>query len=102
MRLVFTFNIGYPEYFKLVFKMVLVSFAHLQDYIEMLMPPLFEKWNVLRDDEKDLFPLLECLSSMATALGTGFLPYCEPVFNRCVNLIDRTIQLTKVCEAGSW
>lgn len=62
----------------------------------MLMPPLFEKWNVLRDDEKDLFPLLECLSSMATALGTGFLPYCSPVFSRCVNLIDRTIQLSKV------
>lgn len=60
------------------------------------MPRLFEKWNVLRDDEKDLFPLLECLSSMASALGTGFLPYCAPVFNRCVNLIDRTVQLSKV------
>ncbi|CAH8460580.1 unnamed protein product [Dicrocoelium dendriticum] len=65
-------------------------------YIELLMPPLFEKWNTLRDDEKDLFPLLECLSSMATALGTGFLPYCTPVFGRCVNLIDRTIQLNKL------
>ncbi|KER25381.1 hypothetical protein T265_07181 [Opisthorchis viverrini] len=67
-----------------------------QEYIELLMPPLFAKWNALRDDEKDLFPLLECLSSMATALGTGFLPYCAPVFNRCVNLIDRTIQLSKL------
>ncbi|CAH8588883.1 unnamed protein product [Schistosoma turkestanicum] len=66
------------------------------DFIEMLMPPLFEKWNALRDDEKDLFPLLECLSSMATALGTGFLPYCAPVFGRCVNLIDRTVQLSKL------
>uniref|UniRef100_A0A183A0X2 Importin N-terminal domain-containing protein n=1 Tax=Echinostoma caproni TaxID=27848 RepID=A0A183A0X2_9TREM len=65
------------------------------EYVELLMPPLFEKWNALRDDEKDLFPLLECLSSMATALGTGFLPYCAPVFNRCVNLIDRTIHLSK-------
>lgn len=66
------------------------------EFIELLMPPLFEKWSALRDDEKDLFPLLECLSSMATALGTGFLPYCAPVFNRCVNLIDRTIQLNKL------
>ncbi|VDQ14145.1 unnamed protein product [Trichobilharzia regenti] len=66
------------------------------DFVEMLMPPLFEKWNALRDDEKNLFPLLECLSSMATALGTGFLPYCDPVFNRCVNLIDRTVQMSKV------
>ena len=32
------------------------------------MPPLIAKWNSLKDDDKDLFPLLECLSSVATAL----------------------------------
>ena len=25
----------------------------------MLMPPLIQKWNVLKDEDKDLFPLLE-------------------------------------------
>ena len=40
----------------------------LQEYIEILMPPLIAKWNSLKDDDKDLFPLLECLSSVATAL----------------------------------
>ena len=25
----------------------------------MLMPPLINKWNVLKDEDKDLFPLLE-------------------------------------------
>lgn len=29
------------------------------DYINMLMPPLIQKWNVLKDEDKDLFPLLE-------------------------------------------
>lgn len=53
------------------------------DYINLLMPPLINKWNVLKDEDKDLFPLLECLSSVATALRSGFLPYCEPVY-RCV------------------
>jgi len=115
----------------------------------MLMPPLIEKWNALKDSDKDLFPLLEvcyificylllmllryavqvanvnqwplfsafpiscfalfynysefvscclwcifvfqCLSSVATALHSGFLPYCEPVFQRCVSLIDQTL-----------
>ena len=38
------------------------------DYINLLMPPLIQKWNQLKDDDKDLFPLLECLSSVATAL----------------------------------
>lgn len=33
------------------------------DYINMLMPPLIQKWNVLKDEDKDLFPLLEVLRS---------------------------------------
>lgn len=31
------------------------------DYINMLMPPLIQKWNVLKDEDKDLFPLLEVM-----------------------------------------
>ncbi|UYV65623.1 TNPO1 [Cordylochernes scorpioides] len=61
------------------------------EYITLLMPPLIQKWNVLNDDDKDLFPLLECLSSVATALQSGFLPYCEPVFRRCVSLVEQTL-----------
>uniref|UniRef100_A0A5K3G1Q8 TNPO1 protein n=1 Tax=Mesocestoides corti TaxID=53468 RepID=A0A5K3G1Q8_MESCO len=63
-----------------------------KEHEDLLMPALFAKWNTLKDDDKDLFPLLECLSSVATALGIGFLPYCAPVFNRCVALVEKTIQ----------
>ena len=62
-----------------------------EEYIQLLMPPLISKWNVLRDEDKDLFPLLECLSSVATALQEGFLPYCEPVYRRCVSLVEQTL-----------
>uniref|UniRef100_T1JGX6 Importin N-terminal domain-containing protein n=1 Tax=Strigamia maritima TaxID=126957 RepID=T1JGX6_STRMM len=62
-----------------------------QEYINLLMPPLIQKWNVLKDEDKDLFPLLECLSSVATALQSGFLPYCEPVYRRCVSLVEQTL-----------
>uniref|UniRef100_A0A8C8ID13 Transportin-1 n=1 Tax=Oncorhynchus tshawytscha TaxID=74940 RepID=A0A8C8ID13_ONCTS len=61
------------------------------EYIQMLMPPLIAKWNQLKDEDKDLFPLLECLSSVATSLQSGFLPYCEPVYQRCVNLVQKTL-----------
>ncbi|KAG1702063.1 Transportin-1 [Nymphon striatum] len=61
------------------------------EHINLLMPPLIEKWNVLKNEDKDLFPLLECLSSVATALQSGFLPYCEPVYKRCVLLIEQTL-----------
>lgn len=31
----------------------------VQEYIQKLMPPLIQKWNELKDEDKDLFPLLE-------------------------------------------
>merc|ERR1719495_2719883 len=62
-----------------------------EEYIQLLMPPLIQKWNALKDEDKDLFPLLECLSSVATALQEGFLPYCEPVYRRCVSLVQQTL-----------
>ena len=68
----------------------------------MLMPPLIEKWNTLKDEDKDLFPLLECLSSVATALQSGFLPYSEPVYQRCVSLTEKTLLQIAVsyCSEG--
>ena len=38
--------------------------------------------------------MLQCLSSVATALQSGFLPYCQPVFQRCVSLIEQTLRQT--------
>ena len=66
------------------------------EFIHKLMPPLIEKWNALRDEDKNLFPLLECLSSVATALQTGFIPYCEPVFKRCLSLVKQTLDQVEV------
>lgn len=65
------------------------------------MPPLIAKWNELKDEDKDLFPLLECLSSVATALQSGFLPYCEPVYQRCVTLVQKTLAQAMVSRARS-
>ncbi|OVA15964.1 HEAT [Macleaya cordata] len=64
-------------------------------YLDILMPPLIAKWQQLPNSDKDLFPLLECFTSIAQALGPGFYQFAEPVFQRCINLI-RTQQLAKV------
>ena len=34
----------------------------------MLMPPLIAKWNLLKDEDKDLFPLLEVSTSISHQL----------------------------------
>ncbi|XP_020550313.1 transportin-1-like isoform X1 [Sesamum indicum] len=64
-------------------------------YLEILMPPLIAKWQQLSNSDKDLFPLLECFTSIAQALGTGFSQFAQPVFQRCINIIQ-TQQLAKV------
>lgn len=61
-------------------------------YIELLMPPIITKWNKLSDADRDLFPLLECLSSIAVALCEGFKPYCEAVYRRCLSLVEQNLQ----------
>lgn len=60
-------------------------------YIDMIMPPLIAKWNQLADTDVNLFPLLECLSFVAQALGPGFLPFAGPVYERSIRLIHSTL-----------
>ncbi|KAK4378198.1 hypothetical protein RND71_000060 [Anisodus tanguticus] len=64
-------------------------------YLEILMPPLIGKWQQLPNSDKDLFPLLECFTSIAQALGTGFAQFAQPVFQRCITIIQSQL-LAKV------
>ncbi|KAI8146257.1 armadillo-type protein [Fennellomyces sp. T-0311] len=66
--------------------------------LNLMMPPLITKWNKLSDQDTDLFPLLECLSSVTAALGTVFAPYAEPVFTRCVKLVATTLHQTYMAD----
>ncbi|KAK3193287.1 hypothetical protein Dsin_024597 [Dipteronia sinensis] len=63
--------------------------------LEILMPPLIAKWQQLPNSDKDLFPLLECFTSIAQALGSGFTQFAQPVFQRCIDII-RIQQSAKV------
>ncbi|KAL5140264.1 Transportin-1 [Glycine soja] len=69
-------------------------------YLDILMPPLIEKWQQLSNSDKDLFPLLECFTSISHALGTGFTQFAEPVFRRCINIIQ-TQQFAKADPAAT-
>jgi len=57
------------------------------DYITLLTSPLITKFNELKDDDKDLPPLMDCLSSVVVAVPSGFLPYFEHIFYRCITIV---------------
>jgi len=76
-------------------------------YVEILMPPLTNRWSKLKDDDEDLIPLLEvcthtlvvkffssafqCLASVSIAMGPAFFLYAGPVFERCNNIIHQSL-----------
>lgn len=61
------------------------------EYLQILMPPLIDKWMNLTDDDLNLVPLLECLSSVTIAASTAFVPYAQPVFQRCIAIIQSSL-----------
>jgi len=61
------------------------------EFINILLPPLIVRWNQFADDDRNLFPLLECLTSVAAALGVGFQNFAQPVYQRCIRLVESTL-----------
>ncbi|KAK4150389.1 importin subunit beta-2 [Chaetomidium leptoderma] len=59
-----------------------------------LMPALIDRWQKMPDQSREMFPLLECLSYVAIALGDAFTPYAEAIFGRCVNMIHQNLEQT--------
>ncbi|BGP12891.1 hypothetical protein JCM10213_005156 [Rhodosporidiobolus nylandii] len=62
-----------------------------QAHIDVLMPPLIQKWQALSDTDPDIIPLLECMSSVVIAIGEGFTGYAEPVFSRCISIVKNSL-----------
>ena len=60
--------------------------------VDLLMPALIDRWKKVQDQSREMFPLLECFSFVATALGSHFAPYAEPLFTRCIGIIERNLE----------
>ncbi|KAL7269399.1 hypothetical protein RUND412_007943 [Rhizina undulata] len=64
-----------------------------KNIVDVLMPALLSRWSKVKDDSREIFPLLECLSYVATALGRKFSPYAGPIFHRCIAIIHQNLEL---------
>ena len=63
-----------------------------QDLVDTLMPAIIKRWSKISDQSQELFPLLECLSYIATALGDTFSPFAVPIFARCIGIIHQNLE----------
>ena len=63
-----------------------------QDLIVLLMPAKIKSWIKISDHSQELFPQLEFVSYVATALGDAFAPFAIPIFARCIRIIHQNLQ----------
>ncbi|QLG71905.1 hypothetical protein HG535_0C02570 [Zygotorulaspora mrakii] len=61
--------------------------------MQTILPHLIAKWSSLSDNDKELWPLLECLSYVATSLGERFMPMAPEVYNRAYMILRQCVEL---------
>jgi len=66
--------------------------------VQMLMPTLMLKWDGFGGQDKQLFPFLECLTSLAQAFGPGFQDYARASFDRCLRFIEECLIAYATCD----
>ncbi|KAL2313475.1 Importin subunit beta-2 [Schizosaccharomyces pombe] len=69
-----------------------------KQYIELLITPLLQKWSMIPDDDPNLFPLFECLSSVAVALRDGFAPFAAETYARTFRILRNTLYLITTAQ----
>ena len=60
--------------------------------VGLLMPAMIARWTNLSNQSRELFPLLECLSYVASAMGEHFIPFAGPIFSRCIGIIRENLE----------
>lgn len=61
------------------------------ELVNLLMPALIGRWQKVPDQSREMFPLLECLAFVATALGSSFAPFAQPLFHRCIGILHANL-----------
>lgn len=60
--------------------------------VDILMPALIRRYNLVTDESREIFPLLECLGYVAAAYGDAFAPFGPPLFQRCTKIIYQNLE----------
>ncbi|AEY97208.1 FAER219Cp [Eremothecium gossypii FDAG1] len=63
------------------------------DAIKLILPHLITKWASLGNNDKELWPLLECLSYVAASLGEKFSTMAPEVYQRAWQILCNCVEL---------
>jgi transportin-1 len=68
-----------------------VGFNGSKENCDLVLRTLEKKWNMLQNDDTEIFQLFECLSAVSSCMKHGFKDFAAPVYNRCIVLIQGTL-----------
>eukprot|EP01125_Pyxidicula_operculata_P014111 TRINITY_DN4689_c0_g1_i2.p1 TRINITY_DN4689_c0_g1~~TRINITY_DN4689_c0_g1_i2.p1 ORF type:complete len:710 (-),score=140.77 TRINITY_DN4689_c0_g1_i2:664-2793(-) len=63
-----------------------------EKYLKYIIPPLLHKYDNLADNDIDLLSLLSCISAVAMAIGEGFTPYTQRIYERSLKICTMVLQ----------
>ena len=63
-----------------------------KELVDLLMPALVKRWEIVSDQSRELLSLLECLSYVATAMGETFAGLADPIFSRCIRIVHQNLE----------
>lgn len=69
-----------------------------EDAMNLILPHLINKWGSISDGDKELWPLLECLSYVAASLGEKFAPMAPEVYQRAWRILLRCVELEALSQ----
>lgn len=72
------------------------------ELVDILMPALITRWQKVQDQSREMFPLLECLAFVATALGNRFTPFAKPIWERCMRIIHQNLEEGASAASGAY
>lgn len=69
---------------------------------EKYLPQLVRLFDEYEDNNMNLFPVMECLTSVIAVIGGEFGPYANPTFLRCMRIVTHTMSANAAADAGQY
>eukprot|EP01083_Nonionella_stella_P039499 107419_1 len=60
-------------------------------HMKVLVPPLMVRWSETALDDRRIFPVMECLTTLAISLGVAFAPFAQQLFMRSVEMVKTVL-----------
>lgn len=65
------------------------------------MVPLMHELELIRNDDRNIFPLLECLTYVAQALSHAFKPFAPAAVARCLAIVQENLGAQQLAQQAS-